>query len=51
LNYIQILLKVDRSKKDFAELKKFEIKYGSEGIEERINVLHRNISRFETDLK
>jgi hypothetical protein len=40
-----------RSRKDLPKLKKFEIKYGCEGIEERNNILHRNFSRFEMDLK
>jgi hypothetical protein len=43
--------KFDRSKKDLPKLKKFEINYGCEGIEERNNIIHRNFSRFEMDLK
>jgi hypothetical protein len=38
-NYIQILSNFDRSKKNLPELKKFEIKYGCEGFEERKNFL------------
>jgi hypothetical protein len=50
-NHIQILLNFDGSKKDPPELEKFEIKYCFEGFDERNNFLHRNISRFEMDLK
>jgi hypothetical protein len=39
------------SKKDLPELKKFEIKYGFEGFEERNNFLYRNIFRFEVDFE
>jgi phosphoribulokinase len=51
LNIIQIISNFDPSKKDLPELEKFEIKYGSEGIEERINFLHRIFSRFEINFK
>jgi hypothetical protein len=44
---IQILSSFDRSKNDFPELKKFEIKYDREGFEERNNFLHRKFFRFE----
>jgi hypothetical protein len=36
-------------KKDLPELKKFEIKYACEGLEEVNNFLHRNFSRFKMD--
>jgi hypothetical protein len=36
-------------KKDLPELKKFEIKYVCEGVEEMNNFIHRNFSRFEMD--
>jgi hypothetical protein len=44
---IQILSSFDRSKNDFPELEKFEIKYDREGFEERNNFLHRKFFRFE----
>jgi hypothetical protein len=47
LNYIQFLSKFDCSRKDIPELKKFEIKYDCEGIEEWNKFLHRNLFRFE----
>jgi hypothetical protein len=34
------------SKQDLPSIKKFEIKYGSEGLEEWNNFLHRNFFRF-----
>jgi hypothetical protein len=34
-------------KKDLPGVKKFEIKYGCEGLEERNNFLHRNFFIFE----
>jgi hypothetical protein len=39
----------DRSKKHLFELQKFEIKYGSEGFEERNNFCHRNFFIFKMD--
>jgi hypothetical protein len=39
-------LKINRLKKDFPKLEKFEIKYGFEGFEEGNNFLHRNVLRF-----
>jgi hypothetical protein len=36
-------------KKSLSELKKIEIKYVFEALEERNNFLHRNLSRFESD--
>jgi hypothetical protein len=39
------------SKLDLHNLKKFETKYCFEGFDERNNFLHRNLSRFEMDLK
>jgi hypothetical protein len=50
-NEIQILSNFDQFKKDLSELKKFEIKYGCEGFEERNNFIYRNFSRFEMDFK
>jgi hypothetical protein len=50
-NSIQIFSNFDRSKKDLLELKKFKIKDGREGFEERKNFLHRNFFRSEMDLK
>jgi hypothetical protein len=47
----KILLNFDGSKKDPPELEKFEIKYCLEGFDDRNNFLHRNLSRFEMDLK
>jgi hypothetical protein len=51
LNKIQIHSSYDRSKKDLPGLKKFRIKYGIEGFEERNNFLHRNFFIFKVDLK
>jgi hypothetical protein len=39
------------SKHDLPKLKKFGIKYGFEGFDERNIFLHRNLSRFEIDFK
>jgi hypothetical protein len=39
----------DRSKKHLFELQKFEIKYGSEGFEERNNFCQRNFFIFKMD--
>jgi hypothetical protein len=50
-NEIQILSNFDRSKKDFTELKNFEIKYGCDGFKERNNFIHRNFFRFVMDVK
>jgi hypothetical protein len=50
-NVIQIISNFDPSKKDVPELEKFEIKYGCEFFEERINFLYRNFSIFEMDFK
>jgi hypothetical protein len=50
-NVTQIISNFDPSKKGTLELKKIKIKYGSEGIEEMIDFLHRNFSRFEMDFK
>jgi hypothetical protein len=38
-------------KKDLPLLRKFEIKYGCEGFQERKNFLHRNFFRFKMDFK
>jgi hypothetical protein len=40
-----------QSKNDFPEFKKFEIKYGCDGVEERNNFLHMNFSRLEMDFE
>jgi hypothetical protein len=42
-------MKLDQSKTDLRVVKKFEIKYGYEGFEERNNFLHQNLFRFEMD--
>jgi hypothetical protein len=42
-------MKLDRSETDLHVVKKFEIKYGYEGFEERNNFLHQNFFRFEMD--
>jgi hypothetical protein len=39
------------SKKGLPQLKKFRIKYGFEGYEERNNFLHRNFFIFEIDFE
>jgi hypothetical protein len=39
------------SKKDLPKLKKFEIKYGFEGFEERNNFLQWNIFKLEKDFE
>jgi hypothetical protein len=46
-NYILILSSFDWSKNDFPDLKKFEMKYGHEGFEERNNFLYWNFFMFE----
>jgi hypothetical protein len=50
-NQIQIISNFDCPKKDLHELKKFEIKYGCEGLEERNNFLHRNFFIFGMHFK
>jgi hypothetical protein len=42
-----------RSKNDLTKLRKFEIKYGFEGFDERNNFVYRNFLRFKVnfDLK
>jgi hypothetical protein len=44
-------LKFDQSKKDLPAFKKFEIKYGREGFEERSIFPYKNFLRFEMDFK
>jgi hypothetical protein len=44
-------LNFDQSKKNLPILKKFEIKYGREGFEERSNFSYRNFLRFEMDFE
>jgi hypothetical protein len=39
------------SKHDFLGIKKFKIKYGCEGFEERNNFLHHNFFRFKMDFE
>jgi hypothetical protein len=48
---MQILSNFDQSKKDLTDLKKFEIKYGCEGFEERNNFLQLNFFRLEVDFE
>jgi hypothetical protein len=48
---IQIVSNFDQPKKDLAEVKQFEIKYGSEGFEEKNNFLHRNFFRSEMNFQ
>jgi hypothetical protein len=43
--------KFAQSKRDFPCLRKFEIKYGFEGFEERNNFLYRNFFRFIVDFE
>jgi hypothetical protein len=50
LNFVTHL-NFDQSKKDLPILKKFEIKYGPEGFEERSNFSYRNFLRFEMDFE
>jgi hypothetical protein len=50
-NKFQILPNFNQSKKDLLELKKMEIIYGCDRFEEMNKFLHRNISRFEMDVK
>jgi hypothetical protein len=50
-NKFQILLNFYQSKKDLLELKKIKIKYDCDGFEEMNKFLHRNISKFEMDVK
>jgi hypothetical protein len=50
-NQIQIPLNFDRYKKDLPELKKFEIKYGCQGFEERNKLIHANVFKFEVDFE
>jgi hypothetical protein len=44
-------LKFHRTKKGLPRVKKFELKYGVEGLEERNNFLHRNFFIFEVDFE
>jgi hypothetical protein len=46
LNPIQIISNFGRLINDLLELKKIEIKYGSERFEEMNNFVHRNFFRF-----
>jgi hypothetical protein len=46
-NLIRVISNFDQSKKDIPELKKLEIKYSCEVLEEMNNFLHSNIFRFE----
>jgi hypothetical protein len=50
-NQIQIHSNFDRSKHDFPKLKKFEIKYGFQGFDERNNFIHKNVFRFKVDFE
>jgi hypothetical protein len=50
-NSIQIFSNFDRSEQHFPVLKKIEIKYGFECLEETNNFLHRNVFRFEMDFE
>jgi hypothetical protein len=51
LNTIQTHSNWIRSKNDLPELKKFEIKCGSEGFEEINNFLHMKFFRFDLDVE
>jgi hypothetical protein len=51
LNLTQIIFKFDRPKNYLPELKKFGIKYGCEGLEERNNCLPMNFSRLVMEIE
>jgi hypothetical protein len=50
-NIFQIISNLVRSKKGLPNLKKFDIKYSSEGFEDGNNFLHRNLFIFERDFE
>jgi hypothetical protein len=50
-NFSKLNLNFIQSKDDLNVLKKFQIKYGIQGFEERNKYLHRNFFRFELDFE